>query len=479
MTNLAMLERVNACGTQKETSFRITIDESLHLAASNILSNQAMIMIKHFWLLLGIFLHVGAIAPPGPKADDETQEFYESFDEIYFELQGVVPDQETPNYLWDRRLADENTLVTLTRDTGVVRALVLLVRFTDHVDKILPPMSEINTLFTADEIDTLLAPTGSIKSYLKANSDGRLNFEAEVVDWKMTNNTELYFASDTNGKPVYGVTHQMKYAMYPILDQLDADGFDFSRFDGNNDGYIDVIVLLHSGFAAELGNADCFTKKTSESRIWSHAMTYSPNPWVSKTKNNMAYKSHAYAVSAGIRGYCKSRVPRLGVITHEVLHTFGLPDLFGNLGFGIGHYDIMSYPYGRSGSQIHPSFLSPWSKIQIKWLDPIPIEYDGLYTIKASEMINQTYIIQKGYPDGEYLLIENRQNLTWDALLYNGGLLIWHIDDTQVYQKYRGYPQQEGWPGNGNHYQIALEQADRQYHLETVSLESHIVRYQA
>lgn len=157
-----------------------------------------------------------------------------------------------------------------------------------------------------------------------------------------------------------------------------------------------------------------------------------------------------------------------------MMHTLGLPDLNDNgqnyVGKGLGIFDIMSNPNGRSGSQTYPGFLSPWSKMQVKWLEPIPIEYDGLYTIEASEETNQIYIIQKGYPEGEYLLIENRQPIQWDGLLWKGGLLIWHIDEAADFQRNRGYPGQSGWPGNGNHYRVALEQADRHYDLEKVSL---------
>ena len=426
---------------------------------------------------------VSSIAPPAPTADIKAKKFYKTFNESEWILESDVDsafefdiDEELPETgqgnarrkLATNINANTNTLATFTRDTGYLRVLVVLVRFADHQNKSLPVLSEIQTLFNGEGSYTASTPTGSIRDWIKANSNGRLKMEAEVVDWTLTNNTERYFASDENQVPVAGITHEMQYAMYPVLDQLDSRGFNFSRFDGNNDGYIDLIVLLHSGYAAELGNKDCNTNATYESRIWSHAVAnFPPNPWISKSTG---IKSNGYAVGSGVRGYCYNRVPRLGVITHEMMHTFGLPDLNDNkgdfIGRGLGDYDIMSNPYGRTGSQAHPGFLSPWSKMKVNWLDPILIENDGFYNITASELTNQTYIIRKGYPDDEYILIENRQPVLWDLYMWTGGLLIWHIDNTGDRMRNRGYPGQIGWPGNGNHYQIAIEAADRQYHLE-------------
>lgn len=126
----------------------------------------------------------------------------------------------------------------------------------------------------------------------------------------------------------------------------------------------------------------------------------------------------------------------------------------------------MATPYGPKDDPSWPGHLSAWSRIMSGWLKPIEIVEDGEYSIQASELSNQAYIIRKPYPFDEYLLIENRQPLWFDARLWTGGLVIYHVDDRADLQMKRGYPGQEGWPRNGNHYQVAVLASDGQYNLE-------------
>ena len=44
--------------------------------------------------------------------------------------------------------------------------------------------------------------------------------------------------------------------------------------------------------------------------------------------------------------------------------------------------------------------------------------------------------------------------------------MIWHIDTTAGGNSNEGYPGQSGWPENGNHYKVAVLQADGDYDLE-------------
>ena len=99
------------------------------------------------------------------------------------------------------------------------------------------------------------------------------------------------------------------------------------------------------------------------------------------------------------------------------------------------------------------------------WSIPTVLSSSGTYNINQVETNNQIYRIDYNYPSNEYLLIENRQRAGTETCLDQGGLIVFHIDDNHNYNT-QGYPGQSGWPGNGNHYRVAVLQADGNYNLE-------------
>jgi hypothetical protein len=109
------------------------------------------------------------------------------------------------------------------------------------------------------------------------------------------------------------------------------------------------------------------------------------------------------------------------------------------------------------------------------------ITVDGTYQAKAVEVEPDIYIIRQGYANQEYLLIENRQAIPGDfdeRFWKPGGITIYHIDDNLNVRSTgntpRGFPGQAGWPGNGDHYPVALLQRDGLYELEQSLNGGHI-----
>jgi hypothetical protein len=115
--------------------------------------------------------------------------------------------------------------------------------------------------------------------------------------------------------------------------------------------------------------------------------------------------------------------------------------------------------------------MDAWSKIALGWVTPTVISPSNQpYTLGPQCQSSTIFKITTNFPTGEYLLVENRQKAClYDSRMggsYSGGLAIFHIDENQPSYDAQGYPGQSGWPGNGNHYRIALLQADKLYELE-------------
>lgn len=228
-----------------------------------------------------------------------------------------------------------------------LQILVILVQWTNHADRVLIPSEDIYSLFNSESIDEALFPTGSISRFFDVSSYGQFEIVADILPWVMTDNSESHYASFGES----GQSKELQNAFIPILDALDTSeglfGYDFSRYDRDQDGVLDMVVFLHSGYAAELGGEDCETGAEASNRIASHASTSidEANAWASI----QGYRLGAYTVNSAYRGRCNLEMARIGYIVHEMTHTMGIPDLYdiegplnngGDIG-GIDRYDIM------------------------------------------------------------------------------------------------------------------------------------------
>jgi len=123
--------------------------------------------------------------------------------------------------------------------------------------------------------------------------------------------------------------------------------------------------------------------------------------------------------------------------------------------------------WGPDGSLYYPSTLSPWCRQRLGWVEPYVVTTSGEYPLMTAQYSGD--VARINLSEGEYLLIENRQKRFMDAILPgDGGLLIWHIDENMgsSWMSRPGWPLQDGWPGNGNHYTIALLSPDTRYDME-------------
>ena len=347
---------------------------------------------------------------------------------------------------------------------GVVNVLVVLMRFKEHQNRKLPTAAQIEIIMNRLGGDPILAPSGSYRDFVHAASYRQFDIMSHIVGWVDFPETEAYYANNDSGLS----GGRLDEAQNAALNLVEADsnlGLNISEFDRNKDRNIDAVIFLHSGYSAEdtIGeNADVLR----EQRIWSHKN--STPIWTSKE----GLSTNNYFTASALYGPDGDRPCRIGVLLHESAHLGALDDHYNRRdSAGVGAWCLTGEHRGFDGTQYYPPPLSAWCKAQLGWVKPTEITESGTIRIRAIEKSPDVFKITRGFPPGEYLLIENRQPIGFQQKLPagtggRGGLAIWHVDETKEDNREPGHPGLPNWPENGRHYKLALLQADGEYELE-------------
>jgi M6 family metalloprotease-like protein len=248
--------------------------------------------------------------------------------------------------------------------SGTVKNLVVLMRFFNHgpgdQDRTLPSAADVDKIMNAPGGDPVLAPTGSVNDHYQEMSYGQFAIDSFVADWVTVPETEIDYANGNSG-----LTSKTWDLITDGLNLVDAS-VDFSDFDEDGDGFVDAITFLHSGYGAEWGGTDSYGTHYSD-RMWSHK--WSIPTWTSAEGISV----RAYHISPGLWAISGSDPGRIGVVSHETGHFFGMPDLYDTDGSsnGNGNWCLMAAgAWGFDGSQRNPSHMQAWAKSKLGWIQP-------------------------------------------------------------------------------------------------------------
>jgi len=347
---------------------------------------------------------------------------------------------------------------------GNKKILIVPFMFKDHKDanRIVPSVQDLDILMNRINCADALCRTGSVRDYFLKTSFGIFALDSTIApSWVTLPENEEYYAY----KPPSNFGKMIRDAL-DALDALEVTGFDFTPYD--------AFGFFHSGYDAASGGPG------SEKRVISH--TGLGFFWQSSKSGFIINRYSAFS-SLWRETH---EIAHIGVVAHEIAHYFGFKDLYDyndpkdpvpppfpeKKGRGLGSYCLMANDWGFDNTQLFPPHPSAWSKIKAEWLlQPIDITSPGTYIARQACTYPDAFKISKNFPQNEYLLIENRFKCEYDLKIKGPGLAIYHVDEkAKVYggkiNEYEGYPGQPGWPENGNHYTVALLQADGLYNLE-------------
>ncbi len=258
--------------------------------------------------------------------------------------------------------------------------------------------------------------TGSVRDYFYDNSNhifdphfdvvGPVNVPYKCTDQHSTSNSDAIFNA--------------------ALAAIDGD-VDFSEYDTDNDGYVDMVFFLVAGFSANYGG-------NNEDYLWPHMYYLFQSPAMDGVNFGL------YACSTEIAGWEGqwSDVNGIGTFCHEFGHVLGLPDLYdtdysgsGGESLNPGEWSVMA---GGSGNNFgrNPVGYSLYERYALGFTTPVLLENDGEYQMRPLDETNLGYRLNTPNQD-EFFLIENRQQGKWDRYLPGHGMMVARVDSSNVW----------------------------------------------
>jgi hypothetical protein len=122
-----------------------------------------------------------------------------------------------------------------------------------YTSNIVPSESYIHTMYNGPGNSTI-NPVGPLHDWIMYNSVNQYHATFNVQPWKVLQKSQAYYSQNVSGRLS---AHQMAQVFIPLLEEMDAAGFDWSPYDANGDGLLDALEFIHSGYPAELGNVAC------------------------------------------------------------------------------------------------------------------------------------------------------------------------------------------------------------------------------
>ncbi len=307
--------------------------------------------------------------------------------------------------------------------------------------------------------------SGSLRDFYDAVSFGRIAMAGDICGYAAVDSAADHYR-DSSGDSVDD--HLLDW-IEELVAAVD-DTVDFSRYDADADGIVDVLILVHN-----LKGYECSGLPHQVKGFWSHRWSYpAASYWLRGQSVYLATGDddpHHPGQKMKIADYilqplgeCSGGMIDVGVFCHEMGHAFGLPDLYdtdgggsGGESEGLGHWALMAS--GNWNKTWSPAAMCAWSRYDLGWYenlivldgtDAVSLALPDVYRSGTIVLLHSTALDEE-----EYFLVENRQRYGFDAWLHGTGLLIYHLNE--AVPSFNRNPADLRW---------ALEQADGLFQLE-------------
>jgi M6 family metalloprotease-like protein len=331
------------------------------------------------------------------------------------------------------------------RSVGTVNTLTVLIDFSEHrAETVLPGMTadRISENIYGDGTEDARAffPFESVHNYYQRASEGKLDLTGEVHGWihlpKVRSSYEPVYPSGASPQKRSQIDNQALFDLIREALELIDEDTDFSRYDNDHDGDIDLVTVMYAGPDTGWGGfwwayrwqffiSDAFSAKFDNKRLNQFVFQFvDQRPEQDFDPTTLIHETgHALGLP-DYYDYCSSRRFEAGHCSPAVTNPG--PD------GGVGGLDIMDANRGN-----HNAF-SRWLLDWIEALVVEPGEPESVELTAAGEQRSgiKAVSIYPGLqptnaPGQELFVVENRSQVGNDgghAQMPGDGLLIWHVN---------------------------------------------------
>ncbi|MBQ7421235.1 MAG: M6 family metalloprotease domain-containing protein, partial [Prevotella sp.] len=327
---------------------------------------------------------------------------------------------------------------------GSPTALVILVEFQDTVFSVTDPAKTFNDYLNAEgKLEDYGFREdrnyGSVRQYFSDMSDGQFTPNFHLVGPVKLPETSAYYGAGNDN-----TTALIQDACNAVDDEVD-----FSQFDADGDGNVDLVYIIYAGYSASISG-------NSEDCIWPKSGSHNFGTWDGK-------KVRRYGVNNELNGsptrYTSApfkRVNGIGLFCHEFSHTLGLPDLYSQMPVdnqAMEYWDLMDGgEYTDNGYT--PTPYTPWEKEVMEWTtlemltEPVQVELQPDEARKILVDDSEEYVIVHNV-QGSTAFYGGSPGIGWASKMLGHGLLVYRIDyKGQTEVNVFDYPNMtEGKPG--------------------------------
>ena len=290
--------------------------------------------------------------------------------------------------------------------------------------------------------------SGSAVDYFKAQSNNAYAPQFDIFGPVTLPNNMKYYGEEGE---LNGETEHDLYIADFVIDAVkaaDDAGCDFSQYDSDNDGYVDIVYLFYAG----MGQADGGSSNT----IWPHNWELESALYYEQTHGGTGYyvntNAQGYITSENLPKYdgktinnyvCSGELngdgnrSGIGTLCHEFSHVIGLPDYYDtgdgdNDDLTPNDWSLMDYGSYLNDGMTPPNY-SIYDKYFMGWATPKFLAKDEQKNVTLTTGYSDAYQITGGtslvdYTNtGTVYYIENRQNSGWDEHLPGHGMLVWKV----------------------------------------------------